>query len=94
MRNGYYVNKIQVDLSSQERFALIFFSKCLFPNLFQKKSSPKFNQAKKFGILNVRMSTISENLLTTASLGRYGAMTAKLHAERARNITRRINRER
>lgn len=80
---------IKTDLSTIERYALIFFSKCQFPIIWQSQSLKKSMQGKRFIIINGRTSTILENLQVIRSLGRFSLMMLSLLKEQQKNITAR-----
>lgn len=83
--NGILRSNMPVDLSFKERYARIFFSGCLFPNLCLKSSLNELRQEKESGMPSVVTWTTSEKCALIASLGRYGLMTARLRVERLKN---------
>ena len=92
-RNGSSKLSIADDLSLKEQYALIFFSRCQFPSILRKKSADKspmqsnpMENAREYGVLNVRMRPTSENSQKIASLGRFYSMIIWLWLEKRRNI--------
>lgn len=73
------------DLSTKERFARTFFSKCQFPILLEKNLKRELKLGKRYGILSGPTARISSNLLRIVSLGRFGTMTARFRAERLKS---------